>query len=154
MSGRRLLLLLAAAAYLGWLGWLAVAVYDGRSAPTPVVSRAQLTAATHLLVADVEVGPEGYPAGAVKVTKVLRGEGLTPGAQVEVLGLGSALPPGAEKFPGAGAYLIPAVGDGRSFRVAGMPRSPGYEPLPLARPTIYRWDADTEAQLRGLGLIP
>jgi hypothetical protein len=72
---------------------------------------------------------------------------------VEVLNLPAAKPPGtADLFPGAGRYLLPLVGDGKTFRVAGLPRSPGYEPTTPVRPPVYKWDADTQAQLRGLGI--
>ncbi|HET6575396.1 MAG TPA: hypothetical protein VFG68_17465 [Fimbriiglobus sp.] len=158
MTRGRLLLLLALAAFLGWLGWLGYAVYAARYAPgrSVVLSRAQLTAATHLLVADVTVAEDGLPAPAVKVVEVLKGDGVAPGAEVEVRNLPSAKPPGAGGFPGPGRYLLPLVREGQTgpFRVAGMPRSPGYEPAPVDRPPIYRWIDDTRAQLRGLGVVP
>ncbi|MFO0848881.1 MAG: hypothetical protein U0871_10050 [Gemmataceae bacterium] len=155
MSFGRLLLAAATAAYLGWLGWLGYAVYVARwTDKPPVVSRAQLVAATHLVVADVTAGPDGLPAPAAAVAEVLRGDGLSPGASVEVLNLPAAVPPGAGVFPGSGKYLLPLVGDGKTFRVAGLPRSPGYEPASPTRPAIYRWDAGTQAQLRSLGLVP
>jgi hypothetical protein len=158
MTPRRVLLVVAVAAFVGWLGWLGVAVYQARWAdPNPVVSRAQLTAATHILVADVDIAPDGYPTGEVRVTKVLRGAGIEAGDLVEVLNLKAALPPGEEHFPGPGVYLIPVVreADRGPFVVAGVPRSPGYDPVSArVTPAVYRWNADTEAQLRGLGVVP
>ena len=59
MSRARILSIVAAVAFVGWLAWLAVAVAQkGRS---PVVSRAQLTASSHILVVDVQVGDDGLP---------------------------------------------------------------------------------------------
>ena len=146
MTRARLLFLLALAAFLGWLGWLGYAVYAARYAPdkVAVLSRAQLTAATHLIVADVTVADDGLPAPTARV------------AEVEVLNLPSAKPPGSGGFPGAGRYLLPVVREGQTgpFRVAGMPRSPGYEPTAAERPPIYQWTDGTRAQLRGLGIAP
>lgn len=156
MSRGRILLAVAVAAYVGWLSWLGYAVYVARwTDKSPVVSRAQLIAATHLVVAEVTVEADGLPAPGVKVAEVLRGDGLAAGATVEVLNLPAAKPPGtADLFPGPGKYLLPLVGDGKTYRVAGLPRSPGYEPTTPVRPAVYKWDADTQAQLRGLGVMP
>ena len=156
MTRARLLFVLALVAFLGWLGWLGYAVYAARYAPDkPVVlSRAQLTAATHLIVADVTVAGDGLPAPIARVVEVVKGDGVAAGTEVEVLNLPSAKPPGTGGFPGAGRYLLPVVGDGKTFRVAGLPRSPGYEPTPIERPPVYLWNDDTQAQLRGLGVVP
>lgn len=156
MTAARVRLIAAAVLFAGWLGWLGAAVYQARYAPKPpvVVSRAQLTAATHLVVADVAAGEEGLPGAGVKVVQVLRGDGLQAGSAVEVMNLPTAKPPGPAPFPGPGTYLLPLVGDGKTFRVAGLPRSPGYEATTEERPPIYPWDDDTRAQLRRLGLMP
>lgn len=154
MTRARILLLLTLAAFLGWLGWLGYAVYAARYAPdkSAVLSRAQLTAATHLIVADVTVAGDGLPAPVAKVVEVVKGDGAAVGAEVEVLNLPAAKPPGPGGFPGPGRYLLPVVGDGKTFRVAGLPRSPGYEPTPIERPPIYLWNEGAKAQLRGLGI--
>lgn len=152
MSRSRILLIAATVAFLAWLGWLAVAV--AQKGKSPVISRAQLTAATHLLVVEVSVGDDGLPKSEAKVTRVLRGEGLPAGTTIEIANLPSALPPGASGFPGPGEYLIPVVADVATVRVAGLPRSPGYEPTTPVRPAVYVWNAATEAQLRGLHVVP
>ena len=156
MTRARFFFVVALAAFLGWLGWLGYAVYVARYAPdkSAVLSRAQLTAATHLIVADVTVAADGLPSPTAKVVEVLKGNAVAPGAEVEVLNLPSAKPPGPGGFPGPGLYLLPVVADGKTFRVAGLPRSPGYEPVPVERPPIYLWTDDTRAQLRGLGVVP
>ena len=151
MSRARLRLVIAGTLFVSWLAWLGYAVSQRNNAP--VVSRAQLTAATHLLVAEVSVGPDGLPTSTVKVIEVLRGENVDLTQPVEVLNLPSAMPPGANGFPGAGTYLLPVISDGRTFRVAGLPRSPGYEAVTPARPTIYLWNDDIRAQLKGLEII-
>ena len=148
----RLRFIVALLAFLGWLGWLAVAV--AQKGKAVVVSRAQLTAATQLLVAEVTVGNDGLPNSMATVSETIRGEPIPPGTAIEVLNLPSAMPPGAKGSVNAGRYLLPVIGDGRTYRIAGLPRSPGYEASDPALPAIYVWNNDTQAQLRKLGLIP
>ena len=152
MSRPRILLIVAAVAFLAWLSWLAVAV--AQKGKSPVISRGQLTAATHLLVLEVRVGEDGLPKAEARVTRVLKGEGIAVGSTIEIGNLPSALPPGATGFPGPGEYLAPIVLDGETVRIAGLPRSPGYESSSGVRPSVYVWNAATEAQLRGLGVMP
>jgi len=152
MSRPRILLIVAAVAFLAWLSWLAVAV--AQKGKSPVISRGQLTAATHLLVLEVRVGEDGLPKAEATVARVLKGEGFPAGTSVEIANLPSALPPGAAGFPGPGEYLVPVVADGAGVRIAGLPRSPGYESSSGIRPSVYVWNAATEAQLRGLGAMP
>jgi hypothetical protein len=155
MTRARAFLLVTAVLFVAWLAWLGYAVYIARFSPDPpvVVSRAQLTAATHLVVADVAIDSQGYPAPGPRVVEVLKGDGPAVGSAITVHRLGSAKPPGPGPFPGPGQYLLPLVGDGSTFSIAGLPRSPGYEPGSVERPAVYRWTEDTRAQLRGLGLV-
>lgn len=150
MSFARLRFAIALIAFLAWLTWLAVAV--AQKGTSPVVSRAQLAAASHLVVCKVTVGDDGLPAITATVVESLSGPTLRPGEVIEVLNLNSAMPPGASALPGEGEYLLPLVGDRGTYRVAGLPRSPGYEAAETVRPAIYRYDAATRAQLRGLGV--
>ena len=149
MTGARLRFAAAALVFLGWLGWLGVAVLE--KGKHPVVSRAQLTAATHLIVAEVTVDAEGLPARTATVVETLSGPALPAGTMIEVLNLPSSLPPGAGQFPGPGRYLVPVVADGATYRVAGLPSSPGYDAVTPVRPAVYVWDDATRAQLAGLG---
>ncbi len=76
---RRLFLVLATVAFVAWIGWLAFAV--SRAGTVPIVSRAQLTAASHLLVLDV--GLEGdLPKTKGAVLEVVSGDGLKPGDEI------------------------------------------------------------------------
>ena len=155
MRPRRLWLAVTLAVYVGWLGWLGYAVWGARWAAdrTPVVSRAQLAGATHLLVCDLSTDPEGLPVVAAMVAEVVRGDGVKAGGTVEVWDLYKAQPPGADGTP-AGRYLLPLVPEDGGFKVAGLPRSPGYEPAQGVRPVIYRWTPGMEVQLRALGVRP
>jgi hypothetical protein len=47
--------------------------------------------------------------------------------------------------------LLPLVAlTNGSYRVAGLPRSPGYEAATPERPVIYPWTEDVQKQLRTL----
>lgn len=153
MTFARVRLVFALTLFTAWLGWLAAAVYEARHAPdrAAVLSQSQLVAADTIVVADVDRDPDdGLPSTHAKVTEVIRGAGLKPGDSIDVLNLKSALPPGAGQFPGVGKYLLPLVSDGKTYRVSGLARSPGYEPAAGPRPRIYPWSDDTRAQLRGI----
>jgi hypothetical protein len=156
MTFARLRLVLAAALFVAWLGWLAVAVRQ--KGTVQLVSRAQLTAATHLVVAEVRSAPDGRPDPKVTVRQVLRGPANdAPAGDVEVANLPKAatpLPVNDTRTPAAGEYLLPLVKIGSGWRVAGLPPSPGYagDPDP-ARPLIYPWADDVKAQLRAVGVL-
>jgi len=136
---------IALIAFVAWLGWLAVAVAKKGD---PVLSRAQLLNATHLVYAEVTVGDDGLPNPTATVVEVARGGPLS--GEIAVLNLPKALPAGAKSFPGPGVYLLPLGGDGKTFRVVGLPRSPGYEPADPVRPVIYPATDATRAQLTRL----
>ncbi|MFO0938500.1 MAG: hypothetical protein U0798_18505 [Gemmataceae bacterium] len=54
--------------------------------------------------------------------------------------------------PKAGTYLIPiAKSADRSWKVAGLPPSPGYNIADPDRPVIYPWNDDVRKQLTHLG---
>ena len=149
MKRSKLLLIVTLAAFVGWLGWLAVAV-AGKDRTVPI-SRAQITAATSLAICDVEVDKEGLPVSKVKVKKVFKSGLPLINTEIEILNLRNAGVPGAG-FPSAGTYLIPVVMvDPTTYTVAGLPRSPGYEATTTAKPVIYPWNSDIEKQLKTLG---
>ena len=148
----RVRFVIALVAFMGWLGWLAMAV--AQKGKTVVISRAQLTAATQLIVAEVAVGNDGLPNSMATVSETIRGEPIPSGTIIEVLNLRAAMPPGTKGSVTAGSYLLPVIGDGRTYRIAGLPRSPGYEASDPTVPVIYVWDINTKAQLRKLGLMP
>ncbi len=148
MTFARIRLAVAALAFAGWLTWLALAVWQ-KDAPDKV-SRAQLTAADSLLVAEVTAGEDGLPQTKVKVVQRLAGTGPKVGEDITVANLPSAVVPG-KGFTGAGQYLLPLTGgDLGLYRVAGLPRSPGYEETNPKLPSIYPWTAAVQAQLKSL----
>jgi len=152
MKAARIRLILAAAAFLGWLSWLAVAV--AQKGKADIVSRAQLTEATMFVVADVTADEEGLPNVGVRVVKSLKAPLPGNPEVIEVLNIRKATVPG-KGFPGPGTYLIPVVMQGpTAFTIAGLPRSPGYEAAMPDRPAIYPWTDDTKKQLQALGIEP
>lgn len=156
MSFARLRLGVALAAFVGWLAWLAVAVsYKGT---VQVVSRAQLLAATHVVVAEVTTADDGRPDAEVTITEVLRAPADDkPAGKVRVSGLPKAATPlpvaGDSRTPPAGTYLLPLVRAGDGYAVAGLPASPGLDARTPDRPVVYPWTDDVKAQLRAQGVI-
>jgi hypothetical protein len=141
----RLRFVAALLVFLAWLGWLAFAV---QSKGNPVLSRAQVIHANQIVFAEVRVGDDGLPLPTAQVTKALRGN--VPLGPIEVLNLPSALPAGTKQFPGAGEYLLLLAGDGKTYRIVGLPRSPGFEPAEPTRPVIYPATDATRRQIEKL----
>ncbi len=153
MTFARVRFALFLALFVGWLAYLGYAVWFNTYHKPDVVSRAQLTEAVVLVVADVTVDAAGNPKPEVTVSALLTKGGPKPGDTVHVARLPAAQPPG-QPFPGEGKYLLPLVPDGADadrFKVAGLPRSPGYTALDPARPVIYPWNEAVQKQLRKLG---
>ena len=143
MSGAKVRLALAAAVFLGWMGWLGyTALVKWRG---PVVSRALAAASTHPVRAEVQAGPDGKLLARVKVVEPLRGAEPPAGEEVEVVNLS-----GADGFTGPGEYLLLLAKDPRTgaYGVVGPPASPGYDPV--GKPVVYRWAREVEAQARPL----
>ena len=149
MIGVRLRFAVCLGLFLAWLGWLALANWE--KGKHPVLSRSQLLAATHLVVADITPGADGLPR-TLTVVETLQGEAL-PAGVVEVGNLPSALTPGAAAFAGAGRYLVPLSGSGNRIKIADAASSPGYPREAADRPRIYAWDDATRRQLMALGLV-
>lgn len=151
MTRQKVLLVLAAAAFLGWIGYLGYAVAYHRLNPPDVVSRSQLAGAKYVVVAEVKV-EDGKPSPQVKVVQRLRHRdekdddnkddntrptdtGPKDGDTITVDNLPAARPPSDGPFPGPDKYLLFLVPEGFrngvdapvSYRIAGWPRSPGVE---------------------------
>ncbi len=155
MSGRALRLVVAAALFLGWIGWLTYAALS--KSREPVVSRAQAAAATHPVVAELADGADGKPALKAKVVRSLVEGGPAAGSEIDVVNL-----PEADGYTGPGEYLLllnpvspplvgadPAGGPPAAYKLAGQQWSPGVQG-DWGRPTVYRWSPDVEAQARKL----
>jgi hypothetical protein len=153
MTGARVRLILTSVAFVAWLCWLGVAV--AQKGRVQIISRAQLTAATLLVVAEIQLADDGTPRPQVAVVETL--EGQAP-ATLEVVNLPAAATPlpgaNGSRTPTAGRYFLPLVKTESGYRLAGLPRSPGgYEAVTPDRPLVYPWQANVQEQLRGLGIV-
>jgi hypothetical protein len=144
IASRRVRLFVAAALFLGWIGWLGYAA--AVKSRGPVVSRAQASVATHVVVADIRTQTGGKLPRRVAVREVLVWSGPAP-TDLEVANL-----PETQGFEGDGDYLLllrsdPVTG---GFAVVGQQRSPGYELAGVGKPLIYRWSDDVRGQVQKL----
>lgn len=154
MSFARLRLIFAALLFLGWLGWLGYAVSQKGS--VQIVSRAQAAGAPHWVVGEVTIGADGLPNPAVNVKEVLKGEAVN--GTIEVRNLRGSMTPLKQahgtRSPVAGTYLLFLERTGeRQYRIAGLPRSPGYQAQDMdsaadrAVPVIYPWNEEVKKQI-------
>src|SRR5947209_19777960 len=140
---QRLLLLVSALLFFGWIGWLA---YEAFTAGKPVVlSRPQFLISTLDVIADV---PD--PSAAVTVKEVAwaaQGKDQWQGKALPVTNLEECRDHG---WQGPGEYILPLVQAEDGFRVAPTPPSPGYPPRGgghAGPPRIYPVTPQTRAQL-------
>ena len=136
MSRARMRLILTAALFCAWIGWLA---YLAVTTTRPVVlSRAQFLA-SQLDVVAVIAEREGVPLAEVKVEQVLWPPGIAmqklAGQMIKVVNLPQLTK--EDGFAGPGEYVLPLIAEGNEYRVASIPRSPGLSEQ-MARPRIYR----------------
>jgi hypothetical protein len=144
----RVRLVIAAIAFFGWLGYLAYTV--SQNGHVPVISRAQITAAKLIVVAEVTIDSQGLPEEKVQVNKMISGKEIS--GKIQINNLPKAIAAGDYRTPVAGLYVIPLVPvSDQEFAVADLPATPARTiPKPL-RPTIYPWNDDVKKQLRSLG---
>ena len=156
MSFARIRLVIAAVLFFGWLAWLGVAV--GQKGTVQIVSSAQLTAATHIVVGTVTLDASGRADPKVQIREVFRSldaDKIQGGITIErVDKCVTPLPVNGSRDLAAGDYLFLLIKDGTTFRVAGLPRSPGVEASTPERPIAYPWTEDVKAQLRKWKLLP
>ena len=140
----RVRLLVAAALFVGWLGWLGfTAVTKSRA---PVVSRAQAAGADAVVVADLTAGEDGAPAAVATVIESLR-EGGPAAGSIVVANL-----PKASGYSGPGKYLLLLNKDAPDgpplYRLTGQQRSPGADMADVGPPRIYPWTDKTADDMR------
>jgi hypothetical protein len=108
--------------------WVAYIAYQAMAyGRFPVVSHAQLLISTVDLVADLTADDEGRPQRNVNVVEVIwpAGRKDLAGQELTVANLTDLAIQG---FSGPGRYVLPLVaGEHGTYRVAGLPRSPGFE---------------------------
>jgi hypothetical protein len=169
MTRQKVFLWVAAALFVGWIGYLGYAVlYHRWLNPPDIVSRSQLTAAQVVVVAEV-AAEGGKPSPQAKVTHRLSEQGPEKG-EITVTNLPQARPPSNEAGLRSGQYLLFLVPDGAdAYRIAGWPRGlgestfePGQkmarsddsksgEPPHLRPPLVYPWTDAVQKQMAKLG---
>lgn len=137
MISPRIRLLLAAALFFGWLGYLGYAALN--KSHEPRVSIAAIAAAKTLVVVDLTSGPGGKPVTHVKGETV---DGKPFEANITNLAE-------AHGYVQPGKYLLLLGPDGDDYAVVGSPSSPGYS-AHRDSPTIYPWNRDVQAQVQKL----
>lgn len=155
MTFARLRLIVATLAFVGWLVWLGIAVAN--KGTVQIVSPGQLTDATHVILATVTANPAGEIQTKVKVLRTLRGPATDPlDGEIDIDRLDKCvtpLPINGSRGIAPGDYVLPIVKTPFGFRIAGLPRSPGFEGAQLDRPIVYPWTDDVKTQLRRLGVL-
>jgi hypothetical protein len=141
MTGAKIRLAIAAVLFVGWLCWLAYLVVT-KNDPV-VVSRSQMMAATHFVVANVAVDAQGRPETKVAVVRDLHPVGAPLAGTITVANIKDARIGGASDFTAGGPFLLPltAIPNSNSYDLTPPPRSPGNEGALRPRPWAYRWDA-------------
>jgi hypothetical protein len=124
--------------WLCWLGYLAATKTD-----PVVVSRSQVMAANHFVLADVTRTPDGQPNKQVTVVQDLRpvDQAIPAGATITVQNIKDArIAGGKDAFHDPGPYLLPltTVSDG-VYLLTPPPKAPGASQV--LRPWAYIWDA-------------
>jgi hypothetical protein len=123
-------LVLAAAAFLGWLGFLSYAALTKSSAP--IVSHIQSAAAEAAVVVELD----GLGPNATVVEGIW---GDAPEGSITIANLGEAA-----GFTGPGKYLVYLQKMGGAWEVVGPQRSPGDSSF--GPPVIYPWSEDVRKQ--------
>lgn len=141
--GARLRLIVAAALFVGWLGWLGVTALTKTRAPA--VSHAQAAGADAAVVVRLEAGEGDAPTTAATVEEPLTAS--APTGTIIVTNL-----PKASGYTGPGKYLLllsKESPDGPPlYRITGQQRSPGADIADVGPPRIYPWTDATAADIR------
>lgn len=152
---RRWRLILASAAFLGWLSYLGYAALSKNR--SPVISRVQAAAATYAVVAEVAASPQGKPEAIITVVESLGRPALPAGSRRFVTNLA-----GASGFEGPGKYLLLLIEEptlvetgaggekARALSIVGQLRSPGNDLTGVGPPKVYRWTDELRRQFEGL----
>lgn len=132
--GSRWRLWLAVVAFVGWLGYLGLAVV---SKPQEAhLSAAAFAAARVRVIAELDTPPSQNPP-------TIRGQRY-PDAQPfegEVVNLSAV-----SGYAGPGRYLLLLEPVWGSYRIVGPPPSPGYHHFPPDTLRIYPWTEEIQAQ--------
>jgi hypothetical protein len=145
MNHPRFFLLYTSALFVIWIGCLGyLAVTHGHwkeDLTERVLSRPQFLISQLDIIAKLD-SPNDSEIGVGKVVNNRTGKDIDPGQQLTIKNLSEC-----EGWKGPGEYILPLVkadAEGKTYRVAEVPRSPGSKTLP---PRIYKLTPETSAQL-------
>jgi hypothetical protein len=139
---QRLLLIVAIVAFCAWIGWLAFLAFT-TSRPT-VLSRPQFLVSQYDVTAELTGEPE-RPASSVKVVRIYKQPNaeLAENSSITVFNLPQVTTD--DGWNGPGVYILALQKEDGGFRVAPIPRSPGFPGR--ERPRIYPTTPQTLEQL-------
>jgi hypothetical protein len=141
MKLARMRLVLAIVLFAGWIGWLAYLVIVTRD--SVVLSRPQFLVSTLDVVADIDSREGNPPPITVREVHWPTESRDLAGKTIPVENLADC-----KGWTGPGSYIVPLITSGKeSYRVAPLPRSPGFEP---DQPVIYPATPQTLEQLQGI----
>ena len=155
LSIKRMRFFVALLLFVGWISYLGYAALN--KSHSPIISHAQVAAASVVLVAEVAANPDDKPSIRVKVLESLTPSGPPLGSEVTILNL-----PNSRGFEGAGEYLLllhpeffflkPQDNPHElpPYSVVGQQRSPGNDLAGVGKPAIYRWNDDVRKQVERL----
>jgi hypothetical protein len=150
MNGTRWRLVVAAAGFLGWIGWL---TYLAATTTHPLVlSRSQFLQADFWVIAKVD-GDQDHPSGRAEVVEVFWTR-KNIGPKLKLIDV-SNLPEVGNRngWHGPGQYILPLErlkGTGaESYTILPIPRSPGYQAR-SSEVRIYTDDSQTRGQLANM----
>jgi hypothetical protein len=150
MNAARWRLVVAAAGFLGWIGWL---TYLAATTTHPLVlSRPQFLQADLWVIAKVD-GDQDRPAGEAEVVEVFWSRD-NKGRKLKHIGV-SNLPELGNRngWQGPGQYILPLKKvegtAGESFAIVPIRRSPGYQGRSF-QVRIYTDDSETRDQLANM----
>ncbi len=145
MPRRPGLLVITAAMFVAWIGYLA---FLAATTTRPVVLRRPQFLESNLDVIAELTARDSAPDDRVRVLHIHwppHGRENLTGKEIRVDNLDECKDHG---WVGPGKYILPLVEEGKSYRVASVPRSPGFNPFSRSGgPWIYPLTAQTEHQL-------
>jgi hypothetical protein len=149
MNAAKLRLALALGLFAAWIGWLGYLALPSTT-PREVLSHAQFLVSQVDAIARVDAADSGNPNPLVRIEEVHwpaeKSQELV-GQTVRITNLGSFV----QGWNGPGSYILPLQANGTDYQIAAIPRSPGFERLSLR---IYTATPQNRRQLEHIPKPP
>ncbi|WP_020471213.1 hypothetical protein [Zavarzinella formosa] len=152
MSSAKVRMLVAGGFFFLWLGWLG---YLAATKANPlVVSRAQLMASSHFVLAEIVVDPEtGKPNIEQQIKEELKPHTPPLAGKISIVNLREARIAGQKEavFQPGTVYLLPLTKlTDDMFELTPPPKAPGNEGFSRGRPWAYPWIPAVQRQFEQL----